>query len=440
MTNAVRRLGLAVILTTMTALAASVLVAAPRQVVYVLEVKGVIDPPAASYIARGVEVGAKARAQAVIIRLDTPGGLDKSMRDITQTMLGAEVPVVVYVAPKGARAASAGAIITLASHVAAMAPGTNIGAAHPVAMGGGEMTEEMSKKVENDAASTARAIAERRGRNAKWAEAAVRESISSSASEALKAHVIDVIAEDLDDLLARLDGRKVKLPKRTVTLHTAGATTEEVPMSVGERFLHVLSDPNLAYIFLMIGIYGIIFELQSPGAVFPGVIGVICLVMAFYSLAVLEANLAGVILIILGVGMLVADIWAPSHGVLTIGGIIAFVAGSLMLYGGPSTPSLRVSWLVVVMMTALTAGFFLLVVGLGVRAHWTRVTTGIEGLMGAHGKARTALRPEGSVLVAGELWRAVADAGEEIEPGAEIEVLAADGFTLRVRRRGDGRA
>jgi membrane-bound serine protease (ClpP class) len=440
MINAVRKLGLAVILTTMTALAASVLVAAPRQVVYVLEVKGVIDPPAASYIARGVEVGAKARAQAVIIRLDTPGGLDKSMRDITQTMLGAEVPVVVYVAPKGARAASAGAIITLASHVAAMAPGTNIGAAHPVAMGGGEMTEEMSKKVENDAASTARAIAERRGRNAKWAEAAVRESISSSASEALKARVIDVIAEDLDDLLARLDGRKVKLPKRTVTLHTAGATTEELPMSVGERFLHVLSDPNLAYIFLMIGIYGIIFELQSPGAVFPGVIGVICLVMAFYSLAVLEANLAGVILIILGVGMLVADIWAPSHGVLTIGGIIAFVAGSLMLYGGPSTPSLRVSWLVVVMMTALTAGFFLLVVGLGVRAHWTRVTTGIEGLMGAHGKARTALRPEGSVLVAGELWRAVADAGEEIEPGAEIEVLAADGFTLRVRRRGDGQA
>lgn len=440
MINAVRKLGLAVILTTMTALAASVLVAAPRQVVYVLEVKGVIDPPAASYIARGVEVGAKARAQAVIIRLDTPGGLDKSMRDITQTMLGAEVPVVVYVAPKGARAASAGAIITLASHVAAMAPGTNIGAAHPVAMGGGDMTEEMSKKVENDAASTARAIAERRGRNAKWAEAAVRESISSSASEALKARVIDVIAEDLDDLLARLDGRKVKLPKRTVTLHTAGATTEELPMSVGERFLHVLSDPNLAYIFLMIGIYGIIFELQSPGAVFPGVIGVICLVMAFYSLAVLEANLAGVILIILGVGMLVADIWAPSHGVLTIGGIIAFVAGSLMLYGGPSTPSLRVSWLVVVMMTALTAGFFLLVVGLGVRAHWTRVTTGIEGLMGAHGKARTALRPEGSVLVAGELWRAVADAGEEIEPGAEIEVLAADGFTLRVRRRGDGQA
>ncbi|HUT75461.1 MAG TPA: nodulation protein NfeD [Armatimonadota bacterium] len=440
MTAAVRRFGLAVMLTALTALAASVLVAAPRQVVYVLEVKGVIDPPAASYIARGVEVGAKARAQAVIIRLDTPGGLDKSMRDITQTMLSAEVPVVVYVAPKGARAASAGAIITLASHVAAMAPGTNIGAAHPVAMGGGEMTEEMSKKVENDAASTARAIAERRGRNAKWAEAAVRESISSSASEALKAHVIDVIAEDLDDLLARLDGRKVKLPKRTVTLHTTGATTEEVPMSVGERFLHVLSDPNLAYIFLMIGIYGIIFELQSPGAVFPGVIGVICLVMAFYSLAVLEANLAGVILIILGVGMLVADIWAPSHGVLTIGGIIAFVAGSLMLYGGPSTPSLRVSWLVVVMMTALTAGFFLLVVGLGVRAHWTRVTTGIEGLMGAHGKARTALRPEGSVLVAGELWRAVAAAGEEIEPGAEIEVLAADGFTLRVRRRGDGQA
>jgi membrane-bound serine protease (ClpP class) len=431
MRKAVRRLGLALMLTGLIAVAAT---SADRRLVYILDVEGVIDPPVAAYVKRGIDAGVKGRVEAVIIRLNTPGGLDKSMRDITTALLNAQVPVVVYVAPVGARAASAGAIITLAANVAAMAPSTNIGAAHPVAMGGGEMTDDMRKKVENDAASTARGIAERRGRNAKWAEKAVRESISSTAKEALKQRVVDIVAEDLPDLLKQLDGREVKLPRRKVTMHTAKATVQDLPMSVTERFLHVLSDPNLAYIFLMIGMYGIIFELQSPGAVFPGVIGVLCLIMGFYSLAVLEANLAGVILIVLGVGLLVADIWAPSHGALTFGGIISFAIGSLMLYGGPSTPFLRVSWLVVLMMTAFTAGFFLLIAGLGVRAHWTRVTTGAEGLIGARGKARTPLRPEGSVMVGGELWRAVAEDGADIEPGDEIEVLGADGFTLRVRR------
>ncbi len=432
MKTAVRRLGLAVMLAGAVAAAAS---AQARQFVYVLEVQGVIDPPVAAYVRRGIEAGEKARAQAVIIRLDTPGGLDKSMRDITQAMLNAEVPVVVYVAPVGARAASAGAIITLASHVAAMAPSTNIGAAHPVAMGGGEMTDEMKAKLENDAAATARSIAVRRHRNVKWAEDAVRTSISSTAQEALKLHVIEIIAENERDLLRQLNARKVKLPGGTVTLHTAGATTRQLPLSVTERFLHVLSDPNISLILLTIGFMAIIFELQNPGAILPGVIGVICLVMGFYSTAVLEANLAGLLLIVAGMGMLVADIWATSHGVLTIGGIIAFAVGSLMLYGGPTTPFLRVSWLTVVTMTALTAAFFLLIAGLGVRAHWTRITTGVEGLMGAHGTARTALRPQGSVFVAGELWRAVAEGDEQLEPGDEIEVAAVDGFTLRVRRR-----
>jgi membrane-bound serine protease (ClpP class) len=427
-----RRLAWAVLVTAMFALAAG---SAPRHLVYVLRVEGVIDPPTAAYIKGGIAAGENARAQAVIISMDTPGGLDKSMRDITQAMLNAQVPVVVYVAPEGARAASAGAIITLASNIAAMAPSTNIGAAHPVAMGGGQMDKTMSEKVENDAAAFARGLAESRGRNQQWAEQVVRQSISSTAAEALKLHVIDLIADNQGDLLKQLDGRKVKLPRGAVTLHTADAETEELPPTPVERFLHVLSDPNLAYIFLVIGIFGIIFELQSPGAILPGVIGAICLIMGFYSLAVLEANLAGLLLIILGIGMLVADIWAPSHGVLTIGGIVAFAIGSFMLYGSRSTPFLRVSWLTIAIMTGLTALFFLFIVGLGVRAHWTRVTTGVEGLMGARGKARTVLKPEGSVFVSGELWRAVAEAGEQIEPGDDVEVVGMDGFTLRVRRR-----
>jgi membrane-bound serine protease (ClpP class) len=405
-----------------------------RNFVYVLDVDGIIDPSTASYIERGIQTGEKNGAQAVIIRLNTPGGLDKSMRDITQAELNANVPVVVYVAPVGARAASAGAIITLASHIAAMAPSTNIGAAHPVMMGGGEMTKEMSKKVENDAAATARSIAERRGRNAKWAEEAVRQSISSTATEALKEHVIDIVAENMGDLLRQLNGRKVKLPQRTVVVRTAEAKIEELPASFVERFLHVLSDPNLAYVFLIIGIYGIIFELQNPGAIFPGVIGAICLVFGFYSMAVLSVNLAGLVLLVLGVAMLVVDIWAPSHGVLTVGGIIAFAVGSFMLYGSRTTPFLRVSWLTVVLMTALTALFFLFVVGLGVRAHWTRVTTGREGLVGARGKARTPLDPEGSVFVAGALWKARVEDGEPVAAGDEIEVVGMEGLTLRVRR------
>jgi membrane-bound serine protease (ClpP class) len=431
----------AMLLTTALAMGAAVALgaaAAQHSFVYMLEVEGVIDPPVASYIERGVARAEEDGAQALIIRLNTPGGLDKSMRDIIQAELNADVPVVAYVAPVGARAASAGALITLASHIAAMAPSTNIGAAHPVAMGGGEMTKEMSEKIANDAAATARSIAVRRGRNAKWAEDAVRQSISSTAQEARKLHVIEIIAENQQDLLKQLDGRKVKLPGRTVTLHTADAQARELPQSPIERFLHILSDPNLAYIFLIIGIYGMIFELQNPGAIFPGVIGAICLIMGFYSLAVLPVNLAGLILILLGVGMLVADIWAPSHGALTVGGIIAFAVGSFMLYGSRATPFLRVSWLIVVMMTVSTAVFFLFIVGLGVRAHWTRITTGVEGLIGARGKARTALHPEGSVFVAGELWRARAQDDQPIAAGQEVEVIAVDGFTLRVRPREPG--
>jgi len=431
MRKTARRLGWTVLVAAAIAVAAA---SAPRHVVHVLRVEGVIDPPTAAYVKGGIAAGEKARAQAVIISMDTPGGLDKSMRDIAQAMLNAQVPVVVYVAPEGARAASAGAIIALASNIAAMAPSTNIGAAHPVAMGGGQMDKTMSEKVENDAAAFARGLAERRGRNQQWAEQVVRKSISSTAAEALKLHVIDLIADNLGDLLKQLDGRKVKLARGVVTLHTADAETQEMPPSPLERFLHVLSDPNLAYIFLIIGIYGIIFELQNPGAILPGVIGAICLIMGFYSLAVLEANLAGLLLLVLGIGMLVADIWAPSHGVLTIGGIVAFAIGSFMLYGSRSTPFLRVSWMTIAIMTALTALFFLFIVGLGVRAHWTKVTTGVEGLMGARGKARTPLKPEGSVFVSGELWRAVAEPGETIEPGDEIEVAGMDGFTLRVRR------
>jgi membrane-bound serine protease (ClpP class) len=416
------------------------LAAAPprRSFVYVLEVAGIIDPPTAAYIARGIEAGEKNKAQAIIIRLNTPGGLDLSMRQIIQAMLASTVPVVVYVSPEGARAASAGAIITLAANVAAMAPSTSIGAAHPWSMGGGQMSKEMSEKVANDAAAFARGLAKTRGRNQQWAEQVVRKSVANTADEALKLHVIDLIAADMADLLRKIDGREVKVAGRVVTLHAANAAVEELPASVAERFLHLLSDPNLAYIFLIIGIYGIIFELQSPGAILPGVVGAICLIMGFYSMSVLSVNLAGLALLIIGVAMLIVDIWAPSHGALTVGGAIAFAVGSLMLYGNRSSPALRVSWQVVVIMTVLTAAFFLFVVGLGARAHWTRIATGAEGLMGARGAARSALSPAGQVFVDGALWRARAMGDETIEAGADIEVVGIDGLTLRVRRAGTG--
>lgn len=402
--------------------------------VLMMDVKGVIDPPTASYVDRCLRIAAQREAQALIMRLDTPGGSLAATEDIVTAMMNSQVPVVVYVAPAGAHAMSAGTFITMAAHVAAMAPGTNIGAATPVFMGGQEMADEMKRKAVSHAVSMMKAIAEQRKRNVEWAEQAVRRAQSAPASEALKKGVVDLLADDEDDLLRKLDGRSVDMGKgRKVTLRTRGARLEEVQQTLSEKFLHALAHPEIAYILLTLGVLGIIAELNHPGALFPGITGAICLLLAFYSLSVLSVNFVGVALILLGLGLLVADLFVASHGILTVGGLISFVVGSIMLTSG-AAPGMRLGWHAIVAMTSLTGGLFLFIVSLGIRAQRRKIATGMEGLVGCVGEARTALNPRGQVFVAGELWRAKAE-GEHIQADEEVEVVGADGLTLQVRRR-----
>lgn len=407
---------------------------ASASLVYVINVEGVIDPPSASYIKRAISVAERRSAEALVIELNTPGGSLAATEEITQALLNARVVTVVYVSPVGGKAASAGTFITMAAHVAAMAPGTTIGAARPVFIGNEPVPPEVSEKAANHAASMLRAIAERRGRNAEWAEKAVKKSYSVPASKAVKEKVVDLVAENLDGLMDKLDGRRVTLrPGKIVRLATSAARTEELPPSMGERFLHALAHPEIAYILITIGVLGIIAELNHPGLIFPGMTGAICLILAFYSLSVLSVNMAGLALILLGLGLLIADIWATSHGVLTVGGVISFVVGSIMLTGG-YPPELRVAWQVIIAMTAVTSGFFIFVVGMGIKAQRAPVATGKQALVGRTAQARTPIGPTGSVFVAGELWRAKTD-GERIEEGEEAEIVAVEGLTLKVRKR-----
>jgi len=408
------------------------LFAASRQVV-VIRMEGAIDPPTASYVERAIERTSETHAQALVITINTPGGLMKSMRDITQAMLGSSVPVITYVSPTGAQAGSAGVFITMAGHLAAMAPGTNIGAAHPVSGTGEAVESEMKKKITNDAVATIRAIADERHRNADWAEKAVRESVSITNRQAVKLRVVDMTARDLDELLRLADGRTVTVAgSKRVTLRTAGAEQVALPPNWREGLLHTLSDPNIAYILMLLGVYGLIFELSNPGAIFPGVVGGICLILGLYSLAVLPISHAGLALLLLGITLLIVDIFAASHGVLTVGGIVAFAAGSLMLTGARG-PGLAIAWPLILGATAVTALFFMTVVGLGVRAQYRKVTTGAQGMIGEVGVARTALAPEGTVLVEGELWKARVTEGS-IELGQKVRVVAMDGFELTVEK------
>lgn len=402
----------------------------PREV-YVARVDGIISPSTADFIVGAIQKAEQGKGEAVVIELDTPGGLDLSMREIIKEMLRSSVPVIVYVAPSGARAASAGAFITIAAHVAAMAPGTNIGAAHPVQMGGGEMDEEMAKKVENDAAAYIRGIAERRGRNAAWAEKAVRESVSITATEALKLKVVDLVADDLADLLARIDGRTLETAAGKVTLQTKAATITEVEMSFRDKILKVISDPTIAYILLILGMAGLYFELSNPGAILPGVLGGICLILAFWAFQTLPINFAGLLLIILGVLLFIAELQVVSHGVLTVGGIVALLLGSLMLIDSPA-PFLQISLSAIIGVTAATAGFFLLIIGAALRAHRRQPVTGHEGLIGQIGVVKTPLRPEGQIFVRGEIWKATSE--EPVKPGGQVEVTGISGLTLKVKK------
>jgi membrane-bound serine protease (ClpP class) len=393
--------------------------------------EGVINPVAAEYLTQVIADAEKDHAQAVVIQLDTPGGLDTSMRMIIKEMSAAEVPIIVYVSPVGARAASAGVFITLAAQIAAMAPGTNIGAAHPVSMGGGEMDKEMKKKVENDAAAYIKSIAQKHGRNVQWAEDAVRESVSATETEALKLKIIDLIAGDLTALLAAVDGKTVQTAAGQSTLHTKSAALKKIPMTRRLKILNALSDPNIAYILMLLGTYGLIFELSSPGAILPGVVGAICIILAFYSFQALPINYAGLLLILAAIVMFIAEIKVPSYGLLTVGGVVSMVLGSLMLIR-TDLPSMQVSLWVILPTAIATAGFFVLVIGMAWKTHKQKPVAGIEGFIGRSGIAQTEIRPSGQVLIQGEIWEAVSS--EPVRKGETVEVTEIEGLKLHVKR------
>jgi membrane-bound serine protease (ClpP class) len=400
---------------------------------HVLTVDDVINPVSAEYITESLQDAIQQEAQALIIQLDTPGGLDKSMRLIIKEMLSSPIPIIVYVAPSGSRAASAGTFITLAAHVAAMAPGTNMGAAHPVAVGSGEMGKEMAEKVTNDAAAYIKSIAEQRGRNVEWAEKAVRESVSASETEALQQKIIDLIAVDLNDLLAQLHGRKVVTPAGERLLQTEGVMLRHVEMSLRQRLLSMLADPNVAYMLLMLGAAGLFFEISTPGVVLPGVIGAISLLLGLYALQLLPVNYAGLALVALAIIMFVAEVTVVSYGALTIGGIIAMILGSLMLFDVPP-PLPGLSLWVVVPSTLLVAAFFVFLAGAALKTLSQRPYSGREGLLRKVGVALTPIdQKQGKVFVAGERWDA--HSKEPIEQGAEVEIVQMDGMTLLVKQK-----
>jgi membrane-bound serine protease (ClpP class) len=403
--------------------------------VSIIELDGVISPVTLRLVGTAIDRAQSERSQALIILLDTPGGLERSMRDIVQRMLSAELPVVVYVAPTGARAASAGVFITMGAHVAAMAPATNIGAAHPVALGG-QADKESLKKIENDAAAFIRTVATERGRNADWAEKAVRQSVSITEREAVKLKVVDLVADSVSDLLDKIDGRVVKTAKGPVTLTTRGAPVRPIEIGFRDRVLNVITDPNVAYVLMMLGMLGLFFELSNPGVVLPGVIGGISLILAFFAFQSLPINFAGLLLILFGIVLLIAEIKVVSHGVLAVGGIVSMALGSLMLFDAPDA-GFRISWWVIAPTVGATAGLFLFVLTAGVRALARRPLLGPGGLIGVTGVARSRLAPEGQVSVQGEIWRAVAE-GEPVDEGAAIRVVDMQGLTLKVVKAGTG--
>jgi len=404
---------------------------AARGEVLVITVNGVINPVAAEYIEKAIKKSSEMKAEALIIELDTPGGLDTSMRSIVKDIVGSPVPVVVFVSPGGARAASAGVFITMAAHIAAMAPGTNIGAAHPVAVGG-KMDKVMSEKATNDAAAYIRSISEQRGRNVEWAEEAVRKSVSITETEALKKNVIDLIARDINSLLAAIDGKVIKTYPGQKTLKTANAGTVRFETGLRHKVLNFISDPNVAYILMLLGFYGLFFELTSPGAVLPGVIGSICLVLAFYSFQTLPVNYAGLLLIIIGVVLFILEIKITSYGMLTVGGIVSLVLGSLMLFESP-LPFFKLSLSVIIPAALVTSLFFGLSVRLAYRAHKKKVVTGVEGLIGLEGTAKTDINADGgSVFVHGEFWSAYSDA--LIHKGERVVVEEIKGLRIKVKR------
>ena len=398
-----------------------------------IRINGVIGPPVAGFIKESIEKCSGKGSEALMILLDTPGGLDTSMRDIIKNIMDSSVPVIVYVYPSGARAASAGAIILLSSHIAAMAPGTNVGAAHPVTIGKEKVEKEVARKAVNDAEAYARSIAMKKGRNVEWAAKAVKESSSITAKDALEKHVIDVMADNIDDLLAKIDGKKVDVKGAQVTLRTKGAVRVDIEMPLKYRLLSYLSDPNVAYILMMMGIYGILFEIYSPGTIFPGVIGGISIILALYAFQTIPISFAGLALIFLGVIFFVLELKIVSHGLLGIAGVISIVIGSIMLIDLPSS-ILSISWKTIFVVAIVSAAFIFGILSYAVKAQLSKVKTGMEGLVGETGVARTDIANKGKVSLHGEIWQARSD--ERIEKGEEVIVTGVEKLVVKVQKKG----
>ncbi|MCX5811556.1 MAG: nodulation protein NfeD [Proteobacteria bacterium] len=401
--------------------------------IYTIRIQGAIQPPVAGFIAESVAKAEKDGGEALVILLDTPGGLDTSMRDIVKNIMDANIPVIVYVYPSGARAASAGSIILLASHIAAMAPGTNTGAAHPVTIGKDKVDKEMMTKVTKDAEAYVRSIAAKRARNVEWAAKAVSQSASITASDALEKHVIDIIAKNMDDLLTQADGKTVETKKGKLTLKLKGKNKVEIDMPFKYKFLSYLSDPNVAYLLMMLGIYGILFEIYSPGAIFPGVVGGISIILALYAFQTIPITFAGVFLILLGIVFFVLELKIISHGMLGFAGIISIIIGSVMLVDLPDS-TLSISWKSILTVAILSGIFFFGVLSYAIKAQLLKVKTGSEGLIGESGVAKTDVSGRGKVFLHGELWNAKSD--ESIMQGEQVVVTGIEGLGLIVKKKG----
>ena len=375
----------------------------PAKKIYVIEIDAPITPVTAEYFIKSIDRASNDNVEALIVQMNTPGGLVESMNDIVIRMMSSRVPIVVYVAPSGGRAASAGVFITMAANIAAMAPTTHIGAASPIQLEG-KMDETKERKAMNDLAAFARGIAEKRGRNAQWAEEAVRKAVSATETEALKLKVIDLITPDIPSLIKAIDGRTVDLLIGKRTLKTVGAEVITKKMGFRDKLLGIISNPNIAYILMILGFYGLYFELSNPGAIFPGVAGAICLILAFYALQTLPINYAGLMLIILAIALFIAEAFITSHGVLGVGGTIAMLMGSVMLIDSPA-PVLQISWAVIIPVVAMSAIMFIITVTIAVRVYREKPTTGKEGLTGMQATAKTNILTDGQVFMRGEYWR-----------------------------------